>query len=595
MRIALYVRVSTAAQAQAQTIEQQLDRLREHVAAQGWSVVETHIFRDDGYSGATLRRPGLDRLRDVARERAIDLVLVTTPDRLARKYVHQVLLVEEFERCGCPVTFLDRPMSQDPHDQLLLQIRGAVAEYERSLIAERMRRGRLAKLRAGLLLPWTKPPYGYRLHPERPRDPAGVTLDPVEAAVVTEIFAAYLEPGASLASVIRTLHERQVRSPSGQAWWGLASVRGVLTNPAYTGQVYAGRTRLRPPRLRRSATHLIGRPHGSATPVPCEEWIPVATIPAVVSQEQFALVREKLAHNQAFARRRNTAHCYLLRALVSCGRRQSACTAQTSASGHAYYTCSGKHQAQRTQRETRCAARFIPARQLEALVWADLCALLTDPASITQALERAQGGQWLPQAVQARQANLRKGRTSLAQQVERLTQAYLHDVIPPGEYERRRRDLEQQDRSLALQEEHLAAEAARHHELAGLVTHIEAFCQRVQAGLASATFEQQRQLVELLIDRVVVTDDQVDIRYAIPTSPEGERLRFCYLRTDYPRDAQRGVCGRRLTSQYGLPLMVSESSRVLTRTCRCRPLYSRPLLSRPARRRPRPSPRGLPN
>jgi len=131
MRVALYVRVSTAAQVQAQTIEQQLDRLRQHVAAEGWSVADAHVFRDDGYSGATLTRPGLDRLRDAARERVIDAVLVTTPDRLARKYVHQALLVEEFEQVGCPMTFLDRPMSQDPHDQLLLQIRGAVAEYER--------------------------------------------------------------------------------------------------------------------------------------------------------------------------------------------------------------------------------------------------------------------------------------------------------------------------------------------------------------------------------------------------------------------------------------------------------------------------------
>jgi site-specific DNA recombinase len=108
-------------------------------------------------------------------------------------------------------------MSQDPHVQLLLQIRGAVAEYERSLIAERLRRGRLTKLRAGLLLPWTKPSYGYRLHPERPRDPAGVTPHPAGSAVGAEIFAAYLAPGACLASVIRILHERKVHSPTGQA------------------------------------------------------------------------------------------------------------------------------------------------------------------------------------------------------------------------------------------------------------------------------------------------------------------------------------------------------------------------------------------
>jgi site-specific DNA recombinase len=132
MRVALYARVSTQRQAQAQTVEQQIERLTGHARQQGWDVPLDQIFRDDGYSGASLRRPGLDRLRDRAADRALDLVVITAPDRLARNYVHQVLLLEELQGHGCEVRFLDRPMSQDPHDQLLLQIRGAVAEYERT-------------------------------------------------------------------------------------------------------------------------------------------------------------------------------------------------------------------------------------------------------------------------------------------------------------------------------------------------------------------------------------------------------------------------------------------------------------------------------
>src|SRR6516162_6323553 len=201
MRAAVYARVSTTRQAQAQTIEQQLDRLRVAVAERGWVLDEQHVYRDDGYSGASLGRPGLDRLRDHAAAADLDVVLVTAPDRLARNYVHQVLLIEELAGHGCQVEFLDRPMSQDPHDQLLLQIRGAVAEYERTLIAERMRRGRLAKLRAGTLLPWTRPPFGYRLDAERPRDPAGVQIDEAAGAVVQEIFARYLAEGATLGTV----------------------------------------------------------------------------------------------------------------------------------------------------------------------------------------------------------------------------------------------------------------------------------------------------------------------------------------------------------------------------------------------------------
>jgi site-specific DNA recombinase len=219
MRVAVYARVSTTRQAQAQTIEQQLDRLRGAVAERGWELGEQHVYRDDGYSGASLGRPGLDRLRDHAALADLDLVLVTAPDRLARNYVHQVLLIDELAGRGCQVEFLDRPMSDDPHDQLLLQIRGAVAEYERTLIAERMRRGRQAKLRAGTLLPWTTPPFGYRLDPERPRDAAGVRVEPGEAVLVAQLFDWYLEPQATIYRLATRLTGLGVATPRGKPRW----------------------------------------------------------------------------------------------------------------------------------------------------------------------------------------------------------------------------------------------------------------------------------------------------------------------------------------------------------------------------------------
>jgi len=310
MRIGIYARVSTQRQAQADGLTQQLDRLLAHALRQGWTVQAEHVFRDDGYSGASLKRPGLERLRDRAALRELDRVLITAPDRLARNYVHQVLLLEEITATGCAVEFLDRPMSQDPHDQLLLQIRGAVAEYERSLIAERMRRGRLRKLQAGVLLPWTRPPYGYGLDPDRPRDPAGVRLDPARAAVVSEMFAWYAEAGCSLFGLAKKLHRHAVAPPHGPGRWNVTTVRRILTNPVYTGTVYAGRVQ---------EAHGAG---ATATPRrlrPRADWITVASIPALVSQEQFDRVQDKLAQNRQFARRNNTAHPYLLRALVSCG------------------------------------------------------------------------------------------------------------------------------------------------------------------------------------------------------------------------------------------------------------------------------------
>jgi len=536
MRIAIYSRVSTSHQVEHQTIEQQLDRLTAHVqmhAADGWVLDPTHIFRDEGYSGAVLARPGLDRLRDAVKGHEIDRVLVTTPDRLARNYVHQMVLLEEWARAGCLVEFLDRPMSDDPHDHLLLQIRGAVAEYERTLIAERMRRGRLAKLRAGLLLPWTYPPYGYRLDPDRPRDPRGVMTDAAEAAIVAELFALYRQPGTSLMQLARHLDQCGVPTPSGRPRWSSPTIRGILRNPTYTGQVYAQRTRYRAPTHRRSATHAIGRPHGTATPLPATAWLLVGQVPALVNQAHFDEVQAKLASNRAFARRNNTAHQYLLRALVSCGCCGLACTARAANGRSFYYLCNGKGQGTYSHRATRCAARYIPAKQLDELVWQDLCALLHEPAPLAAAVARAHGGAWLPQELLARRETLRRGQAHLRQHIERLTDAYLRAIIPLDEYERRRSDLERRMQALAGQEALLRNDAARQQELAGMAASLEAFRARVQRGLAEADFERRRQLVMLLVDRVVVTDADVEIRYVLPITPESEHVRFCQLRKDY--------------------------------------------------------------
>jgi site-specific DNA recombinase len=533
MRVAIYVRVSTRQQVRTQTIEEQLERLQAHVRAQGWTLLERHIFRDDGYSGASLRRPGLDRLRETVATGAVDAVLLTSPDRLARNYVHQVLLLEELGRGGCRIAFLDQPPGDDPHDQLLLQIRGAVAEYERSVIAERMRRGRERKLRAGLLLPWSRPPYGYRLDPERPRDPAGVRLDPAEAVAVREIFARYAEEGLSLMGLARWLQETGICSPRGNRRWNLSTLRGILTNPTYTGQVYAGRTRTRPPRTRLSATRPIGHPGTPTDPAPRAAWIPVAPVPALVSQERFDQVQEKLARNQRFARRNNTAHDYLLRSLVSCGVCQLACTGRSLRPGYMYYLCRAKQRPLLSNRDERCPARFIPAQQLDDLVWRDLCTVLAHPESIADGLARAQGGHWLPQELRARQEVVRQGERDVEQQLDRLTEAYLAGVLPLPEYQRRRTELEQRRHGLRQQLAHLEAQAAHQGEVAAHVRGAAAFCQRVHAGLADASFAQRRQLVELLIDRVIVTDEEVEIRYVIPTSPRGEQTRFCHLRLDY--------------------------------------------------------------
>ncbi len=391
------------------------------------------------------------------------------------------------------------------------------------------------KYRAGVLLPWSRAPYGYRLNPDRPGDPTGVYLDEAEAAVVREIFAWYAEEQSSLCGLAKHLQAHGVPTPSGKRIWSLCTLRAILRQPAYTGQVYAERYRSRPPRVRRSATHPIGRPHATLVEQPPEAWIPVATIPAIIHQEQFDVVQRKLAQNKSFASRNNTAHQYLLRALVSCGLCQSSCMARRLQGGHTYYVCTAKGKAIHSRKEEKCPSRFSPAQQLDAIVWHDLCEVLTHPESIQQALERAHGGHWLPQELQARRDQLRQAGNRLNQQLDRLTEAYLGAVIPLPEYQRRRQDLEQKREALTTQERQISLQVDRQKDLAAVVASVEDFCQRVQAGLVNATFEQKRQLVELLIDRVIVANGDVEIRYVIPTSPSSEHVRFCHFRSDYFR------------------------------------------------------------
>src|SRR5215218_8062008 len=183
MRAAVYARVSTERQERQQTIDSQLAALRAWASARGHALSGDHVFRDEGYSGSRLDRPGLDGLRDAIRDAEVDVVAVLSPDRLARKYAYQVLLLEEFRRASCEVTFLHRPISDDPNDQLLLQIQGAIAEYERAVLAERFRRGKLQKARDGNII-GSKTPYGYSYETRRGALPARLVIDEAGANMV---------------------------------------------------------------------------------------------------------------------------------------------------------------------------------------------------------------------------------------------------------------------------------------------------------------------------------------------------------------------------------------------------------------------------
>jgi len=257
------------------------------------------------------------------------------------------------------------------------------------------------------------------------------------------MFAWYTDPGQtpSLSQVAKRLSEAQIPTPRGGKRWNVASVRGMLRSPTYTGVAYSGRTRPAPARQRQSALQPVG-PGQSQQPAPAEEWMAVP-VPALISEETFEAAQHRLDRHVHMARRNNTTYAYLLRGLVSCGQCRLACGGRTLHPGYHYYFCRGRTDALRVALGERCTARYAPAQTLDELVWQDLCRVLREPALITYELERAQMGEWLPQALYARRQTLRDVLAQRERQQARLLDVYLAEVIEREEFERRRQEVAQ--------------------------------------------------------------------------------------------------------------------------------------------------------
>lgn len=210
---ALYARVSTLQQEQEATIDSQVASIEQYAQQQGYELAPERYFLDQGVSGAKLARPGLDRLRDLASEGAFGVVLCWSPDRLARQYAHQWVLLDEFQRLGVQVIFVNQPeVSQDPQSQLFLGIQGLFAEYERAMITERLRRGKLYRIRQGQLVN-PNPPYGYRYIPVSEANGGRWELEAVEAEVVRQIYDWYVKEQLTISRIVDRLRALGASAP----------------------------------------------------------------------------------------------------------------------------------------------------------------------------------------------------------------------------------------------------------------------------------------------------------------------------------------------------------------------------------------------
>ncbi len=525
LRIALYARVSSEGQAEERTIDSQVAALIARIAQDGLALDPEGRFLDEGYSGATLVRPALERLRDMAAAGALDRLYVHSPDRLARRYAYQVLLLDEFSRTGVEVVFLNRPIGTSPEDDLLLQVQGMVAEYERAKILERSRRGKRHAARSGRVNVFGGAPYGYRY--VRARDGNGEAryeIDQAEAQTVRLIFTWIGRDRLSIGQVCRQLRHVGYRTRSGKSAWDRTTVWGVLKNPAYAGMAAYGKTRTGPlpPRLRpvRGASTQPRRAHG-VYDTPRDEWIGVP-VPAIVDAELFEAVQEQLAENRRRNRQSARGARYLLQGLAVCqqcgyayyGKPVSLKSAKGHPRDYAYYRCCGAD-AYRFGGQRVCANRPVRTDLLDAAVWREVERLLEDPARLAAEYERrlAQArhpttGQDGAAALEAQIAKLRRG-------VGRLIDSYVEGTIEKVEFEPRLVALKERLARLAEQHQTLSDAADLRATLSLIIGRLEEFARVVQSRLLELDWTGKRELIRTLVKRVEIGPEDVNVVFRV--------------------------------------------------------------------------------
>lgn len=521
IRVALYARVSSERQADELTIESQVAALRQRIAADRCQLEAELCFRDDGFSGYTMRRPGLEQLRDLAYSGVIDRLYVHSPDRLARKYAYQVVLLEEFSKHQVEVVFLnDVAGLASPEGNLLVQMQGMIAEYERAKILERTRRGRRFAARQGKVSALAHAPYGYRYVPKHEAGgEARYEVLSEHSQRVQALFSWVGVEGLSLGDVSRRLHEQGVPTPKGLARWDRATIRGILLNPAYQGTAKYGKTRLFP---RKDAPRAMR----GAPPTPHSDKIAVATlpteqeeiaVPALVSAELFQAVAEKLAENRRRYREQKKGAEFLLSGLLVCGRCNSAYCGRRQrikTTEYVYYRCIGSDR-YRYDGDRICTNASVHGR-VEQAVWSDLCALLQDPARLRREFEARLDR---PAHDNAEITRLEQALVEHKRRLARLIDAYANGWVDKVEFEPRVRSAKERlarDEAALLEHQRDSIDA---DELRLLIGQFDTFAAQMSASLEQADFATKRKLLRLLIKQIEVTDHEVRIVYKVSLRP----------------------------------------------------------------------------
>src|ERR1019366_5962431 len=517
---AIYARVSSERQREEHTIASQTAALIEFAKTHELEVPKEWVFEDEGYSGATLERPGLERVRDLAAEGQIQAVLAYAPDRLSRKYAYQILLIEELARHGVETLFVKAPQGTSAEDQLLVQFQGMIAEYERAQILERSRRGKRHRARSGEISVLSGAPYGYRYVRKTDEALASYQVIDAEAQVVQRVYEMYTVAGLSIGEIARRLNAQGLSTRKQSTRWERSVIWAMLRNPAYRGTASFGKTRVAG-RVR--VTRALRRRGGlvSSDSVgherPREEWIEIP-VPALVSEQSFARAQELLQENKIRSRRR-TITPSIAQGLVSCqkcGYAFSRTSTYTSARKIHYYKCIGSDSWRKLGGPVCDNGRFVRQDLLDHIVWTEVIRLLENPTLIQQELDRRLVAARSSDPTKKRESTLQRELARVGKSIERVLTAYQEDLLSLEQLRERMPSLRQREKALRAELEAIADQTNDRANFMRLAETLTAFLDRLHGAADTLDVIERQRIVRLIVKEILIGDDSIVIRHCIP-------------------------------------------------------------------------------
>ena len=547
----LYARVSSEKQAQENTILSQVEALETRINADGYKLIDEYKFIDNGYSGSNLARPALEQLRDKVSEGKVDKIYIHSPDRLSRKYAYQMLLLEEFQKANVEIIFLNCQTNNSPESHLLLQMQGMIAEYERTKIMERNRRGKIHGAKRGNITTLSAAPYGYKYITKHEGGGQALYEINIEAAeVIKKIFSWISKDRLSIGEVCRRLKGMNIQSPKGKSYWNKGSIWAMLQNPAYKGQAAFGRrksvTRIK---SLRPAKNSCEQPKQNYSVIHTgkENWI-YMSVPAIIDEDTFDAVQEQLEENRKTARARSRGAMYLLQGLIVCQCCHYAYYGKPvikekgdKIHHYTYYRCAGTD-SNHFGGNKICNNNQIRADILETAIWEEVKHLLKNPHRILEEYQR--------RILNLEKSPLDHTKDSLKNQanklkkgIERLIDSYAQQYIDKTEFEPRIKTMKQHLQMIEEQNKNITDQENLKKDLTLIVTNLEEFTASIEKNLdhIDVDWNTKRDIIRMLIKRIEINKEDVKVVFRIQDMPKLENIDNYSKNTQSLQHCRRGL------------------------------------------------------